>query len=86
MGWATTIPAFQRLGLRLEFSEDFDGLIPRYKGEVGIEAAEKLFGITEDAAEYLFGGNYHAATPQQVADNIDKVIKAKGDIPAEYQW
>lgn len=51
MGWATTIPSFRRLGLKLD---------PTYKivfGDIcgGIAAAIELFHITQYEAERLFG-------------------------------
>ncbi len=63
IGWATTMPEFRELGLRLFRNRDFaypalighslDGSnVEEWRATV--EALHFIFGIDEDAAEYLF--------------------------------
>ena len=80
LGWATTIPALQKAGLRMGlYFEGSSVHIPVYRGVSGVEAAAKLFGIYHDVAQYLFGGDDFARTPKQVAKAIDKIIACKGE-------
>ena len=91
LGWAATIPALQAAGLRMRRRVDWTwgGLaphhLPQYKGSTGTVAAARLFGIDQDAAEYLFAGTEFAKTPKKVALLIDKVIKNKGHCPKNVQ-
>jgi hypothetical protein len=81
MGWATTIPALQKVGLRLKEGV-WGNSSPVYRGRDRLEAAQSLFGISERTAEYLFGGDHFAHTPKGVAKLIDKVIARKGEVPS----
>lgn len=49
LGWATAMPEFHRLGLKLD-SEGW----PRYNREVGADAAKSIFAIDSEEAEFLF--------------------------------
>lgn len=82
MGWATTIPSFRRLGLRLnregEVRLDPDDSVL----EDGFEAAERLFSITGFEAYELFSfvdpdGYERKETPKQVAKRIRDFCKRK---------
>ena len=81
-GWATAMPEFRRLGLRM-----IDGF-PSLKDDPGAEeagASEEIFGTTYDQFVRLFypdfgsGGSHSGlsptATPKQVAKHIRKCVK-----------
>lgn len=75
MGWATTMPEFRRLGLRLAA-----GGYPHIQGRgSGIAAAETLFALGFGDAMYLFvpGLGEHPATPKQVAAKIERFVRGR---------
>lgn len=80
MGWATTIPQFRKLGLRLsKYGLPYFG--KGYYQTSGMHAAADLFGISDNEAYYLFmpyeediAAN---ATPKQVAKHIRKFVAAE---------
>lgn len=65
-GWATTIPSFRKLGLRLKPNrsegrahvtlKDFSGWSARFENAPRL-AARKIFGLDTDEFEYLFVPN-----------------------------
>lgn len=84
LGWATTIPAFRRLGLCMW--EDLDGVNSPGTSCGGDSsfAVEKVFDLNYQEYELLFipGANEyegldHNATPKQVARHIRKFVKTK---------
>jgi hypothetical protein len=92
MGWATTMPFFRRLGLRLNedgivcLKDDLDKP-GNFFAEVDKIAGDKLFGLTSVAYEFLFvpqgtsGVNplQVDATPKQVAKHIRKFVAKRTD-------
>lgn len=96
LGWAATIPAFRKLGLRL----DMEQLTFYRQGRVvlgtirkgrrvieGTEAAERVFGLTHQEATYLFvpyttleNQGESQATPKYVARKIERFV-ATGVVP-----
>lgn len=92
LGWATTIPAFRRLGLRLYRYEGIG------VGQVGLfetgrskayesdpfGAAEQVFGLSTGEALYVFApsdGGEHKATPKRVATKIERFVESGHRIP-----
>lgn len=84
IGWATTIPAFKRAGLRLIYNYD-SGAQETYpaivkNGKVVASwfgAAQKLFGLTKDEAKILFDWVHYSSSdpsPKTVSKRIRKVI------------
>jgi len=90
LGWATTMPLFRKLGLRLVHTGSIGGGYPQvgdgYESggrweyaRTGYHAAAFLFGITYEEAEYLFlpGSTRPGApreTPKQVARRIEAFV------------
>jgi hypothetical protein len=85
MGWACTIPAFRRAGLKLKESlYDDDFAMPVYKGKTEFDAAIKFFGLQEYGvvprtggrfvASFLFGG-HNVNSPSRAAKRIERYIK-----------
>lgn len=83
MGWATTIPAFRRLGLYMYYlGEDAGGRIRlKRKGQRdiygGFDSAGALFHLNNDDAVFLFSAtttNEFKATPKQVARKLEKFV------------
>lgn len=91
LGWATTIPEFQALGLQLRPVED-----PIIKCFVALEswvddsntfaasiaACGSVFGLTSKEAQYLFFPEYHLpfdASANQVAAHIRKFVASKAE-------
>lgn len=82
MGWATTIPSFRKLGLRLQRSYVW-GHSPAYGSRYGLDAAQKFFEIDLQTATLLFApakeykdGSISKITPKQVAKRIRKVVES----------
>lgn len=80
MGWATTIPSFRRLGLRLTPGHGIviNGAAKSDRVHGGLCAAAKLFYIDLDDAERLFGFvGWGSAQPtaRQVAAKIRQFVK-----------
>lgn len=76
-GWATTIPAFKRAGLRLKVSRRFNETDVTFGKARDFLAAQRFFGITEVEAERLFHPWAYAnrdTTPKQVAKRIRKFV------------
>lgn len=79
-GHATSIPAFQEAGFRLELSmeEDFwKDYMPVYKGWHGWKAVTVFFEIERDVAYHLFASGYYEGSPtsQDVAARIEEYVK-----------
>ena len=81
LGWATTIPEFQALGLNMR---DFS---PSYQCYNGFSAGMAFFGLASNEALFLFNsGNrmlgwespIETATPKEVAAHIRMFLAAKG--------
>lgn len=62
LGWATTIPEFRKMGLRLV--RRFKSGVPVYKSREGASAAAAFFGVTDEEAFYLFVRNVHKTRPR----------------------
>jgi hypothetical protein len=85
MGWATTIPEFRALGLRLgRRGTSAEGLpvFPVLKGERGstwATCAEKIFGLNQGEASYLFipGWGDTPNTPKAEARRIEHFANRK---------
>jgi hypothetical protein len=97
-GWATTIHSFRKLGLRLMRKPD-GGFIVAMKDDVindscgsyrnyTVPAANKIFDLTPNEADWLFLPKSHrayreeegpneAAPPQEVAKHIRDFVKEK---------
>ncbi len=78
MGWATTNPKLRHAGLRLH-----ENVGPEYKGLMGFDAAQAVFGLTHAEAMRLFDpAKYNTVgfldctniKPHHVISRIDKVI------------
>lgn len=75
VGWAAHGKLFR--GLKFEQSTLLDGkssLYPTYQNLDGFDAVEKLFDISEDDAERLFGSD-RKGTPKEVAKRIRSYIQ-----------
>lgn len=82
LGWATTMPTFRRLGLRLkQYSGGGYVLMKKGDGETigSIPAASEVFGITWDQATHLFipAEGEERATPKQVAKKIERFVAGR---------
>lgn len=83
LGWATTMPYFRRLGLRLLRGENDVvarvGLASDPDNWQPMEAASEVFGITEEESAELFSPNDDEgdATPKYVAKKIEKFVAAR---------
>jgi hypothetical protein len=98
VGWACTIPAFRKAGLKMQSIQAvYDTTVnfkmtPRYKNAEGFEAAAKFFGIDEDVAEYLFESDAFGWSgkprPESVARRIRKVVQDRqaGKNPLPDRW
>lgn len=78
LGWATTIPHFRRLGLRLVPSNIADRVARvTFNDRYNFDAACELFDISRDTAELLFSpsGYLGPAGPVRVAKRIRKLVK-----------
>jgi hypothetical protein len=87
LGWATTIPEFRELGLRLRLRSDGSGVVAmEYKNiehgwDPAHDAAEKVFGLDFWQAEHLFvpgsspGSLPRNATATQVAAHIRAFVE-----------
>lgn len=79
MGWATTIPAFRRLGLRL--SDDGYPINVRTGETFAVSVAADLFGVDDSDAHFLFvpaSFKERRATPKQVARKIRRFVAHGG--------
>lgn len=85
LGWATTIPSFRRVGLRLVAGDVrlrlVAGDVQFGRGVWGTDAAEKFFGITADQAENIFARQHQidmaTTTPKMVAGWIRRLVKSR---------
>lgn len=81
LGWASTMPYFRDLGLRMSYSKNagvsfyFDGTSAVEGGIFG--AAASAFDLTSDQA-VLFFRDIGAATPKQWAQQTRQIIKQWG--------
>jgi hypothetical protein len=84
LGWATTMPLFRGLGLRLAKSRwgPYVTLGNMRKDKSSMIAAERVFDISYGDAEYLFVPGFsklgHSATPKMVARQIRQFVKHGG--------
>lgn len=79
LGWATTMPEFRRLGLRM--SRSFFGGGAVRLGRMGsISAAMTVFDIDEEAVNDLFIPKFDEdrATPKYVARKIERFVAENG--------
>lgn len=82
LGWATVMPEFRRLGLKMKEDEGGGYVVLGDDTNVwtdpdpSINAAVQVFGLTEDEALLLFTPGYDedTATPKQVAKKIEKFV------------
>ena len=75
MGWATAVPSFKKLGLRLEHG------LPHIGGIItgGYTAARKLFDLNDEEANHLFDSPAASdLTPKQWAKKARAFIKSGG--------
>jgi hypothetical protein len=76
IGWATTIPSFRKLGLKLSLNDA--GGTPVFNGDFGSDAVAHFFDISILDAEFLFFPLYNdlgdKATPKQVAKHIREFV------------
>lgn len=84
LGWATQIPSFKRLGLKL-VGKRSPFYQPDYNGNRNFKAGEVFFDITHHMSLLLF--NYESyplyrATPKQVAKRIRQLV-AGNNIPTQ---
>jgi hypothetical protein len=84
LGWATTMPQFRKLGLKMYFfGENRGGFVKLYPkgGNLGatdsFEAGARVFYLTKDESHRLFSPDYGEkdATPKQVAKKIREFVK-----------
>jgi len=77
LGWAATIPAFKRAGLKVAF-DDLGGLV-KYKHHQCEDAAMEFFKLgSDDAGNIFLPGDYHSTqrvTPKMVSKRIRSVVK-----------
>lgn len=81
LGHACEIPEFAAIGLKIEFCRKARIYMPVLNGSHGYAAAEALFGIDGDEAEYLFNPWRYSffkrcaeITPQAVAARIREFV------------
>ena len=74
VGLASTLPEFKRLGLKIH---DY---LPAFRDLRGWYAVQKFFGISYDAAEYLFSYTQYESNdttkPKAVADRIRALVNS----------
>lgn len=86
LGWATTMPAFRRLGLHLAKDR-----LPSVNGDESGDpeaAAEEIFGLDNEEFIFLFtpadpiddGYDESDATPQQVAAKIRQFVERRREV------
>lgn len=79
MGWFVHAKVFEGLTF------NYDGY-PRYGGEVGYEAAMRLFNIGHDRAQYLFSPDLNwEFTPKQVAEKMRDLAET-GEMRTYTYW
>lgn len=87
LGWATTIPALRRAGLRLVRGVGCAGYVtlrdfrtsPMDTYEQSLRAAMQVFGLTRRDAAFLFvpGWAEVTATPKYVARKIERFVERR---------
>lgn len=87
LGWATTIPEFRRLGLRLKRKSPWGGfpaLVASRGGPTSqaARAVEKIFGLDQSAFRFLFmpAPFERRATPREVAKKIRQFVREETSI------
>lgn len=79
LGWAATIPAFNKAGLEIRMDDErtgwpyLDG--KKYTHNRGLIAAQKFFDIAPAQASALFGFDLFIRTPKQWAKSARKEMK-----------
>jgi hypothetical protein len=76
VGWACTIPAFQKEGLMMRAGVYLDdtNLRPFFDGEEHFDAVMKFFDIDETRARRLFGPYRSVRTPQEWAKSARQIV------------
>lgn len=82
LGWATAMPMFQKIGLKLTRDEDGYVFVVDSSGREGFKAAEAAFDVTWQASAYLFDPYYSKlglhASPKAVAAHIRAFVERGG--------
>lgn len=84
MGWATTIPAFKKLGLTLK-SIGRPGSCEaqlQYRDLISFDAAAEFMGLTSSQTKHLFAPSYYEEypTPSDVAARIEQLVHSTNEI------
>lgn len=79
LGWATTLPYFRDLGLRMTYSKEKGGVIS-FDGMSGVEGgvfpiAKAAFEMADEQQAVLFFRDIGASTPKQWAAQVRQIIK-----------
>lgn len=82
LGWAATVPSFQKAGLSTYMSAPFGSIRFAVKGEQlsPYDAASRFFDIDGEEARLFFstkGPCYQAKTPQQWAKLAKRIVASK---------
>lgn len=91
VGWAATMPMFQKLGLRMDWDASYEDGYPvlwRRQGNKvagSIRVVRQLFGLTSQTASWLVSQYSPDESADEVADRIDELIDANGRIPLRYR-
>jgi hypothetical protein len=85
-GAIQSIADFNAMMLAADPDKDVPSVYPMFGGLSGFHAAQKFYGITGHAAEYLFEpGTYRKAPsdiePEDVIERIERVIQLEGQAP-----
>lgn len=88
VGWAGTIPQFQKLGFTMDIREAFCDPAPSFQGHRGWYATHAFFDLNWDSAHSLFSKNSPAyrgqeATPKFVAQVIRDFVQARKTLGSE---
>lgn len=79
LGWAATMPYFNKLGLKVRYNGDIGEVCFRSKVHVDYEDIEgsrkPLFGISMSQWMALFAGTNADKTPKQWAKRVRKLVK-----------
>jgi len=93
LGWAASMPLFQRLGLRMDWSTESElGEVklvqPGKRSKIGFAAAAQLFGMTLHTATWVFTSYFSAAknTVEAVIGRMNIAIEHRGKVKAHDQY